>query len=54
MENESNYKIQTLRSDNGKEYISHQFNSFCEEEGIKCQLTTPYTLEQNRVSERRN
>ena len=54
VENESNCKIQTLRFDNGKEYTSHQFNSFCEEEGIKCQLTAPYTPEQNGVSERRN
>ena len=54
VENESGCKIQTLRSDNGKEYTSHQFNSFCEEAGIEHQLTSPYTLEQNGVSERRN
>lgn len=47
-------KFRFLRSDNGKEYISHQFNLFCEEEGIERQLTAPYTPEQNGVSERRN
>ncbi|KAA3467511.1 Retrovirus-related Pol polyprotein from transposon TNT 1-94 [Gossypium australe] len=39
----SGYKIQALRSDNGKEYISDQLNLFCEEVGIEHQLTTPYT-----------
>ncbi|KAL3519543.1 hypothetical protein ACH5RR_017692 [Cinchona calisaya] len=54
VENESGCKIQILRSDNGKEYNSHQFNSFCEEAGIEHQLTAPYTPEKNGVSERRN
>ena len=54
METQSGYKIQCLRSDNGKEYTSAKFNQFCEEAGIEHQLTAPYTLEQNRVSERRN
>ncbi|CAJ2666383.1 unnamed protein product [Trifolium pratense] len=51
---QSGCKIQFLRSDNGKEYTSTQFNLFCEEAGIVHQLTTPYTPEQNGVSERRN
>lgn len=54
VENESGCKIQILRSDNGKEYTSSQFNLYCEEEGIERQLTVPYTPEQNGVSERRN
>uniref|UniRef100_A0A151UHB3 Retrovirus-related Pol polyprotein from transposon TNT 1-94 n=1 Tax=Cajanus cajan TaxID=3821 RepID=A0A151UHB3_CAJCA len=54
IENQSSYKIQVLRSDNGKEYISYQFNSFCEEAGIEHQFTTPYTPQKNRVSERKN
>ena len=54
VENESGYKIQILRSDNGKEYTSNSFNSFCEEAGIQHQLTAPYTPQKNRVSERRN
>jgi len=53
MENEIGCKIQTLRSDNGKEYTSHQFNSFCEKARIEHQLTVPYTLEQNGVCGRR-
>ena len=43
-----------LRSNNGKEYTSNQFNQFYEEVGIEHQLTTPYTLQQNGVSERKN
>ena len=54
VENQSGYKIQFLRSGNGKEYTSTQFNMFCEEPGIEHQVTTPYTPQQNGVSERRN
>jgi len=54
VENESGYKIQILRSNNGKEYTSNSFNSFYKEAGIQHQLTAPYTPQQNRVSERRN
>ena len=54
VETQSGCKIQCLRSDNGKEYTSTKFNQFCEEAGIEHQLTAPYTLEQHRVSERRN
>ncbi|KAK9165806.1 hypothetical protein Scep_000997 [Stephania cephalantha] len=53
VENESGC-IQTLRSDNGKEYTSEFFNQLCEEAGIHHQLTTPYTPQHNGVSERRN
>ena len=54
VENESSCRIQTLRSDNGKEYTSESFNRFCEEAGIQHQLTVSYTLQQNGVSERKN
>jgi len=54
VENISNYRIQAIRSDNGKEYTSSEFNLYCEEAGIDHQLTAPYTPEQNSVSERRN
>lgn len=54
IENQSGCTIQILRSDNGKEYTSDQFNQFCEEAGIEHQLTAPYTPQQNGVSERKN
>ncbi|KAA0036683.1 Retrovirus-related Pol polyprotein from transposon TNT 1-94 [Cucumis melo var. makuwa] len=43
VENESGCKIQMVRSDNGKEYVSTEFDKFCEDSGIKHQLTAPYT-----------
>ena len=54
MENQSSSRIQAIRSNNGKEYTSSEFNIYCEDAGIEHQLTTSYTLEQNGVSERRN
>ena len=54
VENQSGYKIQAVRSDNGKEYTSAEFDMFCEEAGIEHQLTALYTPQQNGVSERRN
>src|ERR1044072_2497163 len=54
IENQSGLKFQILRTDNGAEYTSTKFNLFCEEEGIEHQLTTPYTPQQNGVSERKN
>ena len=52
VENESGCRIQTLRSDNGKEYTSESFNRFYEKAGIQHQFITPNTLQQNGVSER--
>ena len=52
VENESGCRIQTPRSDNGKEYISESFNQFYDEVDIQHQFTTSYTPQQNGVSER--
>lgn len=46
--------IKTLRTDGGGEFMSHNFISFCKENGIRRELTTPYILEQNGVAERKN
>jgi len=54
VETQSGYKIQFLRSNNGKEYTSTKFKQIYEEAGIEHKLTTPYTPQQNEVSERRN
>ena len=56
-ENKTGHRIQrvnTIRSDNGGEYTSDEFNRFCMEIGIDHQYTNPYTPEQNGVSERYN
>ena len=44
VENQLNVKIKTLGTDRGREYLSDQFKSFCDEKGIARQLTIPYTL----------
>ncbi|KAL4291772.1 hypothetical protein GQ457_14G025100 [Hibiscus cannabinus] len=54
VEKQSNSHIKILRTDRGGEFMSKIFNLFCEENGIKRELTTPYTPEQNGVAERKN
>jgi transposase InsO family protein len=54
VELETGNKLKILRSDNGGEYTSRQFEAYLAKEGIKHQLTVPYTPQQNGVSERRN
>ncbi|MCO5606603.1 hypothetical protein L7F22_060791 [Adiantum nelumboides] len=46
--------VQILRSDNRGEYVSNAFQKFCKDAGIQQQYTTPYTPQQNGVSERKN
>jgi transposase InsO family protein len=46
--------IRTLRTNNGGEFESLQFEDFCKETGIKRQLTVPYNPQQNGVAERKN
>ena len=43
-----------MRSNNGGEYTSKEFDAFCVLEGIKRQLAVPYTPQQNGVAERKN
>ena len=43
-----------LRTDNGGEYISAEFNEYLKIRGILHELTIPYTPEQNGVAERLN
>lgn len=47
-------KLSKLRSDNGREYLGNEFQSFCKSKGIQMVLTVPYTPQQNGVSERIN
>ena len=53
VENQTNIKIKMLRSYNGGEYISNEFNNFCTKHGIKRQFTIPYTSQQNGVAKRK-
>lgn len=54
VENETGKKIKCLRSDQGGEFISMEFNTFYEVNGIKRQLSPPWTPQQNGVVERKN
>ena len=54
VETETGEKIKCLRTDRGGEYTSSEFSAFCKEQGIRRQLTTAYTPQQNGVAERKN
>ena len=54
VEQETQSKIKMLRTYRGGEFTSHEFNAFCDKNGIKRHLTAPYTPQQNGVVERRN
>nr|GEU63741.1 retrovirus-related Pol polyprotein from transposon TNT 1-94 [Tanacetum cinerariifolium] len=54
MENLNEVKVKELGSDNGTEFKNLQLEEFCNEKGISLNLSSPYTLEQNGVAERRN
>ena len=54
VEKQSESCIKTLHTDRGGEFLSNEFTLFCEENGIRRELTSPYTQEQNGVAERKN
>lgn len=54
VENQTERKIKTFRTDNGTEYCSNDFDRFCAANGIQHQLTNAYTPEQNGLAERYN
>jgi len=47
-------KIRTLRTDNGGEYLSAEFEAYLKSKGIRHELSVPYSPEQNGVAERMN
>jgi hypothetical protein len=54
IENLTNKKIKTLRTDNGGEYTSKELFSFCKSIGIRREITIPHNTQQNGVAERKN
>ena len=54
VEKESGLKIKSMRSDRGGEFMSKEFLKYCEDNGIRRQLTVPRTPQQNGVAERKN
>ena len=54
VEKQINYIIKILRLDRGGEYIFNKINDCRQKEGIKRELTTTYTPQQNGVLEGKN
>ena len=54
VEKQTGKDIKILRSDRGGEYLSNEFLTYLEENGILSQWTPPGTLQLNGMSERRN
>jgi transposase InsO family protein len=46
--------IRAIRSDNGSEFRSSHFETFCHDLGLEHQFSSPYTPPQNGVVERKN
>ena len=54
VENQLDRRIKALRTDRGREYLSEEFKTLCDEKGIEHQLSIPRTPQYNGVAERRN
>ncbi|KAH9782035.1 Integrase catalytic domain-containing protein [Citrus sinensis] len=54
VQNEKGYSITCIRSDHGGEFENHAFENFCNDFGIEHQFSSPRTLQQNGVVERKN
>ena len=53
-ETEKGGKLKAVRTYRGGEFTSTEFSNFCISNGIKRDLTTPYSPQQNGVAERKN
>ncbi len=51
VDNQTSMKIKTLRSDNGREFVSKKFDDFLRECEIQGQTSAPHTPQQNGVVE---
>jgi transposase InsO family protein len=54
VEVESGRRLRVLRTDNGGEFTSVEFETYCADHGVQRQHIAPYTPQQNGVVERRN
>ena len=53
VENQSGYKLKTLPSDCGGEYMSHELEAFLTVNGIRHQLSVRYTLNKMELPKER-
>ncbi|GJY87533.1 putative ribonuclease H-like domain-containing protein [Tanacetum coccineum] len=54
IENQLDYKVKVIKSDNGTEFKNSVMNQFCKMKGIKREFSVARTPQQNGVAERRN
>jgi transposase InsO family protein len=54
IEKETKENIGTLRTDNGGEFTSNEFQNYCKDKGIRRKFTNSYTPQQNGVTKRMN
>ena len=54
VETQTSKKVKCLRSDNDGEYVSKPFQDFCDQKGIKRELTAQYNPPHNGVAKRMN
>ncbi|CAL2271706.1 unnamed protein product [Prunus armeniaca] len=54
MKTQFNDQIQILRSDNGGEFVNHDFQTYFQQHGIIHETTCPQTPQQNGVAKRKN
>ncbi|KAI5324020.1 hypothetical protein L3X38_033093 [Prunus dulcis] len=54
MKTQFNAQIQILRSNNGGEFVNHDFQTYFQQHGIIHEATCPQTPQQNGVAERKN
>ena len=54
IENHTENKIKTFRSDNGGEFTLNEFKKLCKHLGIKREVSTPYNPQHNGIAERKN
>jgi hypothetical protein len=54
VQNEFELKVKNIRSDNDSEFRNTQVEEFLDEEGIKHELSAPYTPQQTGIVERKN
>ncbi|GJV17782.1 putative ribonuclease H-like domain-containing protein [Tanacetum coccineum] len=54
IENQLDYKVKIIRSDNGTEFKNKELNQFYQNKGIHKEFSVARTPQQNRVAERKN
>nr|GEZ67310.1 putative ribonuclease H-like domain-containing protein [Tanacetum cinerariifolium] len=54
IENQLDFKVKVIKSDNGTEFKNSVMTQFCDAKGIKREYSVARTPQQNKVAERRN